>query len=177
MCYICFFFFQAEDGIRDGALVTGVQTCALPISSGTQDGQDGRGDGPMGAVSFEAKLYRTKLTKAVVNNKATDIIASSDPPDLWVLAATTSVSTQIAATLKAAFSVTETSLLLLDWPANVPLPPLAVLCAMAPQAVSDFLALHWPQAEARKTIETDLYTLAALPDFGLRSGALRQVIG
>src|SRR3546814_5291041 len=43
MCWLCvyhycnvsdfffFFFFQAEDGIRDGALVTGVQTCALPI--------------------------------------------------------------------------------------------------------------------------------------------------
>src|SRR2546425_951118 len=28
---VCFFFFQAEDGIRD-KLVTGVQTCALPIS-------------------------------------------------------------------------------------------------------------------------------------------------
>src|SRR2546429_2441427 len=31
-CYRCFFFFQAEDGIRDVA-VTGVQTCALPIYS------------------------------------------------------------------------------------------------------------------------------------------------
>src|SRR6266481_8373735 len=29
--YSIFFFFQAEDGIRDGT-VTGVQTCALPIS-------------------------------------------------------------------------------------------------------------------------------------------------
>src|SRR5258708_29370026 len=29
---IVFFFFQAEDGIRDD-LVTGVQTCALPISA------------------------------------------------------------------------------------------------------------------------------------------------
>src|SRR2546430_7402712 len=29
----CFFFFQAEDGIRD-LTVTGVQTCALPISAG-----------------------------------------------------------------------------------------------------------------------------------------------
>ena len=27
---VCFFFFQAEDGIRDHC-VTGVQTCALPI--------------------------------------------------------------------------------------------------------------------------------------------------
>src|SRR5258708_29093966 len=30
---VFFFFFQAEDGIRDD-LVTGVQTCALPISEG-----------------------------------------------------------------------------------------------------------------------------------------------
>src|SRR5437667_8698180 len=32
-CFVCFlfFFFQAEDGIRDRD-VTGVQTCALPIS-------------------------------------------------------------------------------------------------------------------------------------------------
>src|SRR5258708_17235737 len=32
------FFFQAEDGIRDD-LVTGVQTCALPISSGGKTGE------------------------------------------------------------------------------------------------------------------------------------------
>src|SRR5215216_5864275 len=31
MLFLSFFFFQAEDGIRDD-LVTGVQTCALPIS-------------------------------------------------------------------------------------------------------------------------------------------------
>src|SRR5205823_11096049 len=33
----CFFFFQAEDGIRD-KLVTGVQTCALPICLGRVTG-------------------------------------------------------------------------------------------------------------------------------------------
>src|SRR5260221_14530773 len=31
-CFTFFFFFQAEDGIRDHC-VTGVQTCALPISA------------------------------------------------------------------------------------------------------------------------------------------------
>src|SRR3989440_969451 len=30
VCVLFFFFFQAEDGIRD-LIVTGVQTCALPI--------------------------------------------------------------------------------------------------------------------------------------------------
>src|SRR5437660_7341790 len=34
------FFFQAEDGIRDGH-VTGVQTCALPICRGSRYGIDG----------------------------------------------------------------------------------------------------------------------------------------
>src|SRR5215207_3565834 len=37
--YAFCFFFQAEDGIRD-PLVTGVQTCALPISAEAA-GQDG----------------------------------------------------------------------------------------------------------------------------------------
>src|SRR5688572_32085583 len=34
-----FFFFQAEDGIRD-LTVTGVQTCALPISCGVRNRTD-----------------------------------------------------------------------------------------------------------------------------------------
>src|SRR5256885_6772054 len=35
--FFSFFFFQAEDGIRDYK-VTGVQTCALPISAGCSKG-------------------------------------------------------------------------------------------------------------------------------------------
>src|SRR5947208_9925016 len=36
MSHILFIFFQAEDGIRDD-LVTGVQTCALPISDAPRE--------------------------------------------------------------------------------------------------------------------------------------------
>src|SRR2546421_5097928 len=44
VCGVCFFFFfQAEDGIRD-LIVTGVQTCALPIY---QDGVGDDGDAPI----------------------------------------------------------------------------------------------------------------------------------
>src|SRR5689334_23739777 len=42
--FVFFFFFQAEDGIRDGT-VTGVQTCALPISS-HEDQSGNQGDRP-----------------------------------------------------------------------------------------------------------------------------------
>ena len=37
MFVVYFFFFQAEDGIRDD-LVTGVQTCALPICAYADEG-------------------------------------------------------------------------------------------------------------------------------------------
>src|SRR5258706_7287570 len=37
--HLCFFFFQAEDGIRDWS-VTGVQTCALPILRSYLDPSD-----------------------------------------------------------------------------------------------------------------------------------------
>lgn len=145
-------------------------------ASGNQDGQDGRGEGPMGAVSFEAKLYTSKLTKSVVNNKATEIIASAYPPDVWVLAATVALSTQIESTLRAAFARTETALLVLDWPDNSPLPPLAMLCAMAPQAFLDFLTTHSTDMAALEAIEADLAELASLPDFDHLSSALSAVL-
>src|SRR5205823_11444294 len=46
-----FFFFQAEDGIRD-KLVTGVQTCALPICVGARS--VGAGADPQPARRVEA---------------------------------------------------------------------------------------------------------------------------
>src|SRR5687767_15966418 len=62
-----FFFFQAEDGIRD-KLVTGVQTCALPIFRRRlpPDGQHGvrrRGDrrGSVPCVSLQRERGRDAL--------------------------------------------------------------------------------------------------------------------
>src|SRR5260370_5127382 len=48
-CEITFFFFQAEDGIRDSS-VTGVQTCALPILSNREatDAMPAGSEGPRG---------------------------------------------------------------------------------------------------------------------------------
>src|SRR5256885_3680340 len=44
MCSVMFFFFQAEDGIRDYK-VTGVQTCALPIFTGVARNESRAGRG------------------------------------------------------------------------------------------------------------------------------------
>ena len=99
------------EGLVAALLSTVTQVSFRLAASGSQDGQDGRGEGARGAISFEAKLYRSKLTKSVVNNKATEVLASADPPDLWILAATVGATTQIVGTLRAAFAKVETSLL------------------------------------------------------------------
>src|SRR3989449_7533324 len=55
------FFFQAEDGIRDVA-VTGVQTCALPISSGIgRLGLTSPGKGEVGKRTMECKDLQKRL--------------------------------------------------------------------------------------------------------------------
>src|SRR4051794_41758502 len=60
-----FFFFQAEDGIRDGR-VTGVQTCALPICpcpTGGHPGQQPVGQG-RGRLPDEARVQRRPAAPA-----------------------------------------------------------------------------------------------------------------
>src|SRR2546422_7426123 len=52
-----FFFFQAEDGIRDVA-VTGVQTCALPISGRDSDGAARPGDIRLHALAERLEVVR-----------------------------------------------------------------------------------------------------------------------
>ena len=66
LCIVCFFF-QAEDGIRDWS-VTGVQTCALPISGHiveqielVQDLLDkGLAYETNGSVYFDVTKYRSE---------------------------------------------------------------------------------------------------------------------
>src|SRR5260370_9810767 len=54
-----FFFFQAEDGIRDSS-VTGVQTCALPISGQPVLPADAQ-DAPVRAVYLAGRLHQRPL--------------------------------------------------------------------------------------------------------------------
>ena len=58
-----FFFFQAEDGIRD-RLVTGVQTCALPISIILKVGGTSLNavDISAGGISFDNKNFKLGAT-------------------------------------------------------------------------------------------------------------------
>src|SRR2546427_8183492 len=67
--YLVFFFFQAEDGIRD-LTVTGVQTCALPIS-GTFFARTKNVPAYTVAATFESGCWMWLATKDVLNTVRT----------------------------------------------------------------------------------------------------------
>src|SRR5256886_5336527 len=64
-----FFFFQAEDGIRD-LTVTGVQTCALPISSGGRARDRGSAGPPLGVGDGLFHLWPHRERSARPRNRA-----------------------------------------------------------------------------------------------------------
>src|SRR5688572_31322622 len=72
--YFFFFFFQAEDGIRD-LTVTGVQTCALPISLGRNTSSSG---GEYGTGVSSAATIRMGASRN--SNASSWMIAATDSP-------------------------------------------------------------------------------------------------
>src|SRR5690606_39304879 len=72
----CFFFFQAEDGIRDFH-VTGVQTCALPIS--LMDRLVKLRSGPA-VKARKAAVYRERGWREDAAAQIADAAAGADDP-------------------------------------------------------------------------------------------------
>src|SRR5260221_6374483 len=66
----CFFFFQAEDGIRDHC-VTGVQTCALPIC----------------LMSAHHPALKGRIVRAMPGLLDTHNSVPDCPPETWAVAA------------------------------------------------------------------------------------------
>src|SRR5262249_59341559 len=68
---VCVFFFQAEDGIRDWS-VTGVQTCALPISSGAMIFEE------TPALSIDPAGVRKRVTTAAGRVRAPHVVLAGN---------------------------------------------------------------------------------------------------
>src|SRR5437016_11931256 len=71
-----FFFFQAEDGIRDWS-VTGVQTCALPISSLRSGGVQAARRRARSASSTTRSRHRDSTSSRITSPSST---SASGPP-------------------------------------------------------------------------------------------------
>src|SRR5699024_11957759 len=73
--HVEFFFFQAEDGIRDRN-VTGVQTCALPIFSGLVPGAKGN---PVAAPSSRRNQARESSAPGVAEMRVLGVRVRPSP--------------------------------------------------------------------------------------------------
>src|SRR5258708_14996854 len=75
-----FFFFQAEDGIRDD-LVTGVQTCALPIccpGAGTTQKHDQQKGNHVAQTQRLGNLHRVAVYRTVRAGRRSQPVKASD---------------------------------------------------------------------------------------------------
>lgn len=151
--------------------ITG-QTFRL-AGSGSQHGIDGEAHDDQAHISFEGKLYSGSINKNELLGKIPELIASSDTPDLWVVAATIEIKTQLSATLRLATERSGICLLQLDWPPSIPLPPLAVACAAAAQDTAAFLKKHVANGAKVVAVESAIDAIRTHPDFDRALGDLR----
>src|SRR5204863_3253937 len=85
-CVFVFFFFQAEDGIRD-LYVTGVQTCALPISwrrqvPGRRSSGSRGGETPPCAGDAGSRARASRRIRAVPSLSASGCAWWSSPDEI-----------------------------------------------------------------------------------------------
>lgn len=131
--------------------------------SGSQFGLDGKASDPHEPVCFEAKLYSDTVPSSVVLHKILALAIRDDSTELWVLGATSSISTQTEEDLFASGRKLGITPLILDWQGTIPMLP-AVLVA-AHQAVDTFVKKNVPTLEGGDRAIRVLERLAANKDW------------
>jgi hypothetical protein len=107
-------------------------------SSGPQRGVDASAAYTTDAVAFEAKRYDKTIPRATLLSKIAELGTHENDTELWIIGATTSVSTQLADDLQRAGARHGITVLVLDW-SGEPLPKLATLLAAGHDATIEFL--------------------------------------
>lgn len=107
-------------------------------ASGLQFGSDGSSAAGDRHISFECKLYSKPVPRHDVMTKIGELAFHHNPPDIWVLCATSPISQQIADKVEQFDRGSAVSTLILDWP-DTQCPRLATALAMAKEVVTEFI--------------------------------------
>lgn len=167
-----------EDGFEGlvGEIILGITGIPSRLAkSGTQFGIDGGSVFPADAICFEAKLYNTKLKKSDVVTKVAELGMNKEAADiLWVLGATTPISTQDASLLSDRGALDGISVLILDWKDDG-LSNLAVSLVMAQEKIVSFF-VRVQNLDAHQTIDLEkaLRWVASHSDYNSHSEKLRS---
>jgi hypothetical protein len=111
-------------------------------ASGFQFGVDGQGEDRNNPVCFEAKRYKSKISRETVLTKIADLGRRDDEADiLWVLGATVEIPNQIAQHLQTDGLKQGVATLLLDWNDNG-VSSLATTLANAGDDIGEWIAVR-----------------------------------
>ena len=142
--------------------------------SGSQHGKDGDAYSQKSHISFECKLYTRPLVKNEILSKSVEILNDKDAPDAWVLGATRELKTQIHDLLKSNFEARGVSLILLDWPESMQLPPLACACAIAEDVAIKFFQENITDRKVFTAAKSAISSIRAMSEFSSKAEALER---
>ena len=117
-------------------------------ASGLQGGIDGKSSFSADEVCFEGKRYDGPVPRNEIITKIADLARNEAADRLWVLGASTEVSTQIADDVRTDGDKNAVSTLILDW-TFAPLPLLAVAIVAADNDAISFLAENFINNNAK----------------------------
>ncbi len=138
--------------------------------AGSQHGKDGQSALDGGAIMFEAKRYDDVVPKDKIFTKILEIAADdTGTTELYILAATSPISTQNITILKKGARRLAMALIVLAWP-ETGLAELAVLLAMTPDVSAKFIARHTSVIESE--LSCQLAAVRAHPQFQAQSDEL-----
>jgi len=109
--------------------------------SGRQFGVDGKPAYEGDSICFEAKRYEKSVPRVEVISKIAELSLRGSGVDIWVLGATSRISSQPADDARSLGAKNGIVVLILDW-SEMDLPPLAVALATGGTRVQDFLKME-----------------------------------
>jgi hypothetical protein len=107
-------------------------------SSGSQFGVDGKPAYEEDAICFEGKRYDGTVPRTEVLSKIAELSINDTDADIWVLGASSQISSQLADDARKLGRKDGILVLILDW-SEIELPPFAVVMAIGSARVEDFL--------------------------------------
>ena len=143
--------------------------------SGSQFGVDGKSAHDSAGISFECKRYAGQVRTPDIMSKIGELSIGETDIDLWVLCATSSLSSQIADNVSKFSERSSISTVILDWTDNG-LPPLAVALAMASEKVGDFLRKCGVPVESTVKAMAALGTVQNDPAFERQADRIRETL-
>jgi hypothetical protein len=140
--------------------------------SGYQFGVDGKSAYAEDAICFEGKRYKGNIPREAILTKIADLSIHDNETDIWVLGATSPITTQLADDARKLGDQNGIFVLILDWSAT-DLPPLAVALAMGRTRIEEFLEKNIRNDETRRKALAALAAIRESPDFELIACRIR----